>query len=133
MSYRGLAYSTRVSPQTANRIVDTARGVFNNIIPDVYIFSDHSRGTESGNSPGFGLSLVAESTTGVLLSAEAAAEVGSGNLPEDVGKDASNALCEEIRRGGCIDTSNQALVLLFMALAPEDVSKVRFGKLNPYR
>lgn len=126
----GVAYSTRVSPQTSNRIVDASRGLFNKLLPDVYIYSDHYKGSESGQSPGFALSLVAETTTGVFLGAEAAA--AGGNLPEDVATLASHLLCEEISKGGCVDTTNQALVLLYMALSPEDVSKVRFGKLTPY-
>ena len=48
---RGLAYSTRVSPQTANRMVDSARGLLNHWIPDVYIYTDHYKGEESGKSP----------------------------------------------------------------------------------
>uniref|UniRef100_K3WKI0 18S rRNA biogenesis protein RCL1 n=1 Tax=Globisporangium ultimum (strain ATCC 200006 / CBS 805.95 / DAOM BR144) TaxID=431595 RepID=K3WKI0_GLOUD len=127
---RGVAYSTRVSPQTSNRIVETSRGLFNKLLPDVYIYSDHYKGAESGQSPGFALSLVAETTTGIFLGAEAAAT--GGNLPEDVASLASSLLCEEISKGGCVDTTNQALVLLYMALSPEDVSKVRFGKLTPY-
>lgn len=127
---RGTAYSTRVSPQTSNRIVETSRGIFNKLLPDVYIYSDHYKGAESGQSPGFALSLVAETTTGVFLGAEAAAT--GGNLPEDVAEQASHLLCEEISKGGCVDTANQGLVLLYMALSPEDVSKVRFGKLTPY-
>lgn len=125
-----MAYSTRVSPQTSNRIVETSRGLFNKLLPDVYIYSDHYKGSESGQSPGYALSLVAETTTGVYLGAEAAAT--GGNLPEDVASLASSLLCEEISKGGCVDTANQALVLLYMALSPEDVSKVRFGKLTPY-
>eukprot|EP00644_Phytophthora_capsici_P004345 jgi/Phyca11/7190/fgenesh1_pm.PHYCAscaffold_17_\ len=127
---RGVAYSTRVSPQTSNRIVETSRGLFNKLLPDVYIYSDHYKGAESGQSPGFALSIVAETTTGVFLGAEAAAE--PGDLPEDVATRASHALCEEIQKGGCVDSTNQALVLLLMALGPEDVAKVRFGKLTPY-
>ena len=111
-------------------MVDVARGIFNNAIPDVYIYSDHATGPQSGLSPGFALQLTAETTTGMLLSAEAAA-IG-GTLPEDVATEACHALCEEIKKGGCVDTCNQGLVLLFMALSPEDVSKVRFGKLTPY-
>ncbi|RHZ06586.1 hypothetical protein DYB37_002188 [Aphanomyces astaci] len=82
------------------------------------------------SSPGYALSLVAESTTGVLIGAETAAT--SGSLPEDVASMASHLLCEEIQKGGCVDTSNQCLALLLMTLSPEDVSKVRFGKLTPY-
>ncbi|KAJ2360111.1 hypothetical protein IW150_007595, partial [Coemansia sp. RSA 2607] len=67
---RGIAYATRVSPQTANRLVEAARGELNRFIPDIYIYTDVYKGAESGLSPGFGLSLVAESTTGALVTAE---------------------------------------------------------------
>ena len=33
-------HSTKVSPQVANRAVHTARGVLNNLLPDVYVFTD---------------------------------------------------------------------------------------------
>jgi len=36
-----------------------------------------------------------------------------------------------IFQGGCVDTSNQALALALMAVGPEDVSKIRLGKLSP--
>ena len=45
---RGTAYSARVSPQTTTRIVDTARSILNSTIPDVFVYSDHNRGAESG-------------------------------------------------------------------------------------
>ena len=35
-------------PQMANRLVDGARGVLNNFLPDVYIFTDHHNGKEAG-------------------------------------------------------------------------------------
>ena len=68
---RGVAYSMRVSPQASNRLVDGARGVLNALLADVYVFTDHMAGAEAGASPGYGLALVAETTTGRLLSAEA--------------------------------------------------------------
>ncbi|RHY92008.1 hypothetical protein DYB35_001666, partial [Aphanomyces astaci] len=55
-----------------------------------------------------------------------------GSIFKDVASMASHLLCEEIQKGGCVDTSNQCLALLLMTLSPEDVSKVRFGKLTPY-
>lgn len=70
---RGIAYSMRVSPQASNRLVDGARGVLNALLSDVYIFTDHMAGVDAGASPGYGLALVAETTAGRLLSAEAAA------------------------------------------------------------
>lgn len=45
---RGMAYCAKVSPQTANRMVDTARGIFNNAIPDVYVYTDHCKGAMGG-------------------------------------------------------------------------------------
>eukprot|EP00033_Pygsuia_biforma_P004164 GCRY01004570.1.p1 GENE.GCRY01004570.1~~GCRY01004570.1.p1 ORF type:complete len:358 (+),score=52.89 GCRY01004570.1:168-1241(+) len=127
---RGVAYSTRVSPQIANRIVDAARGPLNKLLPDVYIYTDHYKGPESGLSPGFALSLVAESTSGVLISAEVTG--GAGILPEDLGKQAAKQICQEISYGGCIDNYHQSLICVLMALTPEDVSKIRVGRLNEF-
>lgn len=53
------------------RMVDGARGILNALLADVFIFTDHMSGIESGLSPGFGITLVAETTSGQLLSAEA--------------------------------------------------------------
>ena len=59
---RGISYATRMSPQMANRVMDSARSVLTRYIPDVYIYTDVYKGFESGMSPGYALSLVAEST-----------------------------------------------------------------------
>ena len=67
---RGVAFCAKVSPTIVSRVVDSARGVLNKLLPDVYISSDHFRGANSGHSAGYSLSLVAESTTGALLSVE---------------------------------------------------------------
>ncbi|XP_024397674.1 probable RNA 3'-terminal phosphate cyclase-like protein [Physcomitrium patens] len=141
---RGVAYSSRVSPQMSNRMVDSARGVLNPFLPDVYIFSDHVKGDEAGKSPGYGISMVAETTTGCLLSAEGAALTQSHDededtekqekamLPEDIGSRAAMLLLEEIREGGVVDSTHQSLLFLLCALCPEDVSKIRVGKLSPH-
>lgn len=47
-SIRGVTFSTRVSPQIANRMIYAARGVFNRFIPDVHIFTDHRSGPAGG-------------------------------------------------------------------------------------
>ncbi|KAJ1960282.1 hypothetical protein GGI12_003886 [Dipsacomyces acuminosporus] len=127
---RGISYATRVSPQTANRMVEAARGELNRFIPDIYIYTDVYKGAESGFSPGFGISLVAESTTGVLVTAELCAS--AGDAPEDIGKNAAKMLLTEIHRGGCFDSSHQWLALLLMVLGPEHASKTRIGKLTPF-
>jgi RNA 3'-terminal phosphate cyclase-like protein len=127
---RGIAYATRVSPQTPNRVIESVRSVLNQFIPDIYIYTDIYKGNESGKSPGYGLSLVAESTSGVNLACELFAE--KGETPEDLGVRVGRMLLDEIQDGGCVDSLNQTLALLWMVLAPEDVSKLRIGKLTPY-
>ena len=61
---RGTAWAVRVSPSVPNRVVEAAKGVLLKFIPDVYIYTDHFTGPKSGKSPGFGLTLTAETTTG---------------------------------------------------------------------
>jgi RNA 3'-terminal phosphate cyclase-like protein len=76
------------------------------------------------------LALVAETTTGALYSAEFMAK--GGETPEDLGLVAAKMLYREVALGGTVDTLSQWIVLLLMTLCPEDVSKVRFGKLSEF-
>jgi RNA 3'-terminal phosphate cyclase-like protein len=99
------------------------------VLPDVYIYTDHQKGASAGLSPGFGVSLVAESTNGILFGAEACG--GAGQVPEDVGLLAAKLLLEEVSNGGCVDTANQGLMLTLAVLCPEDVSRIRLGRLSP--
>ncbi|KAJ1633141.1 RNA 3'-terminal phosphate cyclase/enolpyruvate transferase [Pavlovales sp. CCMP2436] len=127
---RGVAFATRVAPHVANRMVETARGVLNDFLPDVWLYTDHYKGERGGASPGFGLTVVAESTTGSMICVEL--NGGAQMLPEDVGQSAARLLCEEIANGGYVDTAHQPLALLLMALGPEDVSRIRIGKVSQY-
>jgi RNA 3'-terminal phosphate cyclase-like protein len=132
---RGVAHSMRVSPQASNRMVDGARGVLNPLLADVFVFTDHMSGKEAGLSPGYGVALVAETTSGRMLAAEACAGDGGGGdeaVPEDVGRRAAAALLEEVRRGGVVDSGHQGLLLLLCALGPEEVNEARLGPLTPY-
>lgn len=38
------SYSVKVSPIMSSRLVDGAKGVLNNFLPDVYIYADHMKG-----------------------------------------------------------------------------------------
>ena len=38
----------RVSPAICNRVVDAARGVLNQFVSDIYIYTDHCKGAQSG-------------------------------------------------------------------------------------
>ncbi len=143
---RGTAFTERVSPGAANRLVDAARGVLNALLPDVYVFTDHRAGKDAGASPGFGLSLVAETTTGCVLSADGASR-GAGTAgfggaaggdgeearqtPEALGAAVTAALLEEVARGGAVDSGHQALALYLAAVGPPEVAQLRLGRLTP--
>jgi len=131
---RGVAWATRVSPAYPNRMIESAKSVLLKFIPDVYIYSDHTTGSKSGKSPGFGLVLTAETTTGAHLSAEVVSKPkGSGTtVPEELALQGAHQFLEEIYRGGCVDSTVQSLTLLMMALGPRDVSKVVTGPLSNY-
>ncbi|KAK8967920.1 putative RNA 3'-terminal phosphate cyclase-like protein [Platanthera guangdongensis] len=143
---RGVTSSTRVSPQFGNRMIFSARGIFNRLLPDVHIFTDHRSGQSCGRSPGYGISLVAETTTGCLISADMAVSYPKAEEdasmkydeklellpPEDLGTQVASMLLGEIEAGGVVDSSHQGLLFLLCALCPPDVSKVRVGKLTPY-
>ncbi|TFK55090.1 18S rRNA biogenesis protein [Heliocybe sulcata] len=126
---RGIAHAVRVSPQFSNRMIDASRSILNRYIPDIYLYSDVYKGADSGHSPGYALSLLAESTTGALHCAEAVSQPGVA--PEDIALAATRALLEEIRRGGCVDRKHQSLVLLMMVLGSEDVGRCRMGEPTP--
>ena len=84
----------QVSPQVPNRVVDAAKGLLNKVLPDVYVYTDHQKGASAGASPGYGVSLVAETTNGCLFGAEACG--GPGQVPEDVGALAAKLLLAEV-------------------------------------
>lgn len=45
---RGVTFSTRVSVQFENTMIHAARGIFNRLLPDVHIFTDHKAGPQAG-------------------------------------------------------------------------------------
>ncbi|KAL7750747.1 hypothetical protein RI367_003704 [Sorochytrium milnesiophthora] len=130
---RGIASSTRTSPVMANRLIEAARSFLTYYIPDVYIYSDVYKGANSGLSPGFALSLVAESTTGVLYTAEVAALPPTEDRPARTDPEQSGGACARmllaaIEAGGCVDPINMWVALLFCVTCSEDVSKIRIAK-----
>jgi RNA 3'-terminal phosphate cyclase-like protein len=134
---RGVAYAMRVAPAICNRLVETAKGILLKFLPDVYIISDHQKRDNAGKSPAFGITLVAETINGTFLCAEACSlpkgtKNGDPSVPEDIATQAAHNLLEEIYRGGCVDSANQHLAFLYMALNQKDVSRILTGILSPY-
>ncbi|KAG6898336.1 hypothetical protein C0992_009011 [Termitomyces sp. T32_za158] len=126
---RGIAHAVRVNPQFSNRLIEASRSILNRYIPDIYLYSDVYKGNESGKSPGYALSLLAESTTSAIHCAEATSKPGVP--PEDVGLEAARALIAEVNLGGCVDRKHQILVLLMMVLGSEDVGRCCMSEPTP--
>lgn len=137
---RGVAYSTGVAGANNARLIEAARGVLNEFVPDTYIFSDVSsapfvpapdRNNASAKRKtglGFGLSLVAEANTGVLYSADIASPPSGGEPPEDLGKKCAYQLLESIEQGGCVSSVAAPTMLTLMAMGSEDVGRIAMGK-----
>jgi RNA 3'-terminal phosphate cyclase-like protein len=137
---RGVAYSTGVSGQNNARMIEAARGVLNKFVGDIYIFSDVSSANlvpaPTKDDPrakkkvglGFGLSLVAESSSGSLYSADSASPPEGGKPPEDVGRMCAFQLLESIERGGCSSLEAVETVTILMSMGSEDVGRIQLGK-----
>lgn len=123
---RGVAYSTRISPASVNRIVDAAREALQPTAVDTFIYSDVARGDEAGKSPGFGVTIVAETKSGWPIVAEGVGTKGS--VPEDLGRDVALKLLEEISLRGTLSSPQATMALLFMVLGKEDVGRLLIGK-----
>ncbi len=80
-------------------MVNSCREIFNDYIPDVWIYSDYYKGQKSSLNSGYGISLVAETNTGALLSADEVYDFSKGvkeNLPETLGQTGALRLLDEI-------------------------------------
>ena len=137
---RGVAYATGIAGSNNARMIDKARGVLNRFVPDTYIFSDVSSapflpvqdkanpGAKRKIGIGFGISLVAESSTGCLYSADLASPPTGGQPPEDIGKQCAYQLLETISQGGCVSTIAAPTMLTLMAMGSEDVGRLQMGR-----
>ncbi len=136
---RGVAYCTGVSASNNARMIEAARGVLNPMTGDTYIFSDVSLApyiTSSDKSnpskrktgTGFGLSLVAESSTGSLYSADLASPPSGGVPPEDIGRQCAYQLLENVSLGGTVSLAAVPTMLTLMAMGSEDVGRIQMGK-----
>lgn len=137
---RGVAYATGVAGANNARMIEAARGVLNEFVPDTYVFSDVSSAPlvaapERNNANakrktgvGFGLSLVAETNTSALYSADIASAPTGGETPEDLGRRCALQLLEAIEEGGCASRVVAPTMLTLMAMGSEDVGRIAMGK-----
>jgi len=112
--------------------VDKLREIFNDYIPDVWIHVDHYKKGQSGDQPGYAVSLTAETTTGVIITKD----FNFGNekeftLPEDLGQRAAHSMLDEIFTGGCVDSTNQWAAFLLMSVsAADNISALKLGRIT---
>ncbi|KAA6415636.1 MAG: 18S rRNA biogenesis RCL1 [Lasallia pustulata] len=137
---RGVAYCTGVSASNNARMIEAARSVLNPMVSDTYIFSDVSSApfvpsTDKTNpnaktrtGVGFGLSLVAESSTGSLYSADLASPPSGGTPPEDIGRQCAYQLLETVSLGGTVSPAAAPTMLTLMAMGSEDVGRLQMGR-----
>lgn len=119
---RGVAFCTRVSPSVVNRIIDSARQTLKPTGIEVKITADVWRGEDSGRSPGFGITLVAELKKSWRIFTE---DTGlAGSLPEDLGELVAYQLLEELTKSACFGRNQLKLALAYMAIGKEDVGRV---------
>jgi RNA 3'-terminal phosphate cyclase-like protein len=139
-SIRGVAYATGVAGANNARMIEAARGVLNPFVADTRIFSEN---TNAGFIPaptrenpkgrkkigiGFGLSLVAETSTGIRYSADAVSPNNGGVPPEDIGKQCAYQLLEVIEQSGCATSIAAPSMLTLMAMGSEDVGRLQLGR-----
>ena len=137
---RGVAYSTGVAAANNARMIEAARGVLNSFVMDTYINSDVSSApwvTIGGNGlpetkkrmgVGFGISLVAESNSGSLCSADLASPVSGGQPPEEIGRLCAIQLLDCISMGGCVSSIGAPTVITLMAMGSEDVGRILISR-----
>jgi RNA 3'-terminal phosphate cyclase-like protein len=103
---RGLLTSAKVSPQLTTRVVDKVREVLNDYIPDVWIHTDHYKKAQAGEQPGYAITLIAETTTGMVLTKDYNYNSRDFKLPEDLGKRAALGLLDELFSSSAVDSAN---------------------------
>lgn len=126
-----------MSASNNSRLIHAAREILNPLVSDIHIAAQYDQAplvdgpdkTKSRTGIGFGLSLVAESSSvGVIYSADVVAPPTGGVVPEDIGKRCAYQLLEAISQGGCVSRTAAGTVLTLMAMGSEDVGRLRIGR-----
>jgi RNA 3'-terminal phosphate cyclase-like protein len=111
---RGVFWSSQMNREFAPRFVDCARGILNQCVEDVWIYTEI---VKNSSEPVYGVSLMAETNYG-FFKGVSAIEKDPSNI-EKVAKNLSKKIMHAIDKNGVCDASHQWLVCLFMALAQD--------------
>lgn len=130
---RGTCYASKASVNIIGRVIAAARDIFNDYIPDVWIYSEYSKGAKGSVDPGYGLTLVGETNTGCNILADACFNQfheQESNSPEEIGKRAAMVLIDEIYNSGVVDTSSQSFLFTMMAISGGKPSVAKLGRVS---
>lgn len=132
---RGTCYASKASVNIIGRVIGAARDIFNDYIPDVWIYSEYSKGNKGSLDPGYGITVVAETNTGSFISSDrcfSQFEVPEKNTPEALGSNAALTLLDEVLNAGVVDTTFQSFLLTLMALSGGKPSVALLGRISAY-
>lgn len=74
---RGTCAGSKISTSILNEVKDKCKSRLLEYLPDVWIYSDYYKGEKASKSPGYSLSLQAETTTGGIITYDSCFEVGT--------------------------------------------------------
>ena len=127
---RGIAACAKLSPSIITRVIDSSKMMLCKLLPDAHIYSDARRGSESGSSPGYSLTIVGESTSTSLVVSEGVAD--PGEIPEEFANRITAEFLSKVAINGWGDPSRQWFIFLLAALSSEDASSIHMGPLTPF-
>ena len=111
---RGTCAGSKISTSILNQVKDKVKARMLEYLPDVWVYTDYFKGDKSSISPGYSLSLQAETTTGATITYDACYESGT---PEQWADKTVNAFLDELQNAGVISTNYQWFALTLMALS----------------
>lgn len=132
---RGTCYVSKASVNIVGRIISSAREILNDYIPDVWIYSEYSKGVKASKDPGYGVTLIGETSSGCLLSQDRCLDIfgeKADNGPEELGKNVAILLVEEIMNAGVVDTTLQSFCLFLMAFSGPKPCQIKLGRISAF-
>ena len=130
---RGVAFTSKLGSSFTSMMIDTCRGVLNNFLPDVWIAVDNYKSKDLDKiSPGYGISLTAETKEGFALSTDMINDNDNLRMnANDLSKECTLKFLNDIYKSGCINCNNQSIFLFLMALSEKNyVSYMKVGKIS---
>jgi RNA 3'-terminal phosphate cyclase-like protein len=114
------------------RLATSAKNVLTSFLPPsrIQIYSDPANG--NAGSPGYGICLVAETSTGAIFTSErnSPEKPTEDSTPEDIAERCAQALLTEIAQGGCVDSFAAPFITICCAALngnKGDVGRVLLG------